>query len=364
MKAALISFGSVSSKWIGEAMKKYFAHVDELDIRQIEVNLTQKGAKVLHAGNPIGNYDCVYAKGSYRYSPLLRSLATELYPLTYMPVKPPAFTLGQDKLLTQLKLQQCKIPMPVTYLAATTESAKEILRKINYPIIIKFPSGMQGKGVMFAESYAAASSLLDALTTLRQPFLIQEYIETEGVDTRAIVVGDTVVAAMKRKAMTGEKRANIHAGGEGIATELDQQTKAIAIRAAEAIGAEICGVDIIEGDKGPLVLEVNLSPGLQGITNTTKIDVADKIAQYLYQRSKQWRAGPAQGSNKIFQELGVESSSAAAMQEIITTLDMKANRLVIPQIVTQLCGISANEEVTITVRKGELHIKKFSVGKK
>src|SRR3989344_8478858 len=128
MKAALISFGSVSSKWIGAAMKKYFAQVDEFDIRKIEISLTQKGARVLCAGKEIGTYDCVYAKGSYRYSPLLRTLATELYPHTYMPVKPAAFTLGQDKLLTQLKLQQCAVPMPVTYLAATTESAKEILK--------------------------------------------------------------------------------------------------------------------------------------------------------------------------------------------------------------------------------------------
>ena len=218
---------------------------------------------------------------------------------------------------------------------------------------------MQGKGVMFAESYAAASSLLDALTTLRQPFLIQEYIETEGEDIRAIVVGDKIVASMKRKATVWEKRANIHAGGEGTVIELDNQTKNIALKAAQAIGAEICGVDIIESPKGPLVLEVNLSPGLQGITQATKVDVADAIAQYLAQQAKKRKEkGTQKETSQMFQDLGVADTQGNA-HDIVTTLEMKANRLLIPQVVAQLSGLTPHEEVVIRVKKGEVQIKKF-----
>lgn len=362
MKAALISLGSVSSKWVANAMKKYFTQVDELDIRQVEVNLTQKGAEVLHNGKLLQSYDCIYAKGSYKYSALLRSITTALCDKAYMPIKASAFTTGQDKLLTQLKLQQSKIPMPTTYLASTPEGAKNVLEKINYPIVMKFPSGTQGKGVMFADSYPSASSMLDALATLQQPFIIQEYIETGGVDTRAIVIGDTVVAAMKRKAMKGEKRANIHAGGTGEACELDFHTKSIAIKTAAAMQAEICAVDILQGPKGPLVIELNLSPGLQGITAATKMDVADHIAKYLYQQTKKKKeSGMVQQASKIMEEIGLGENSAG--QQIITNIDFRANRMLLPKVITDITKITEADEVIIQAKKGALSIKKMQVKK-
>ena len=105
--------------------------------------------------------------------------------------------------------------MPDTYVVSSIEAAKKILKQVKYPIILKFPHGTQGKGVMIADSFAAASSMLDTIESLKQPFLVQEYVETEGSDIRAFVVGDKVVAAYKRKAAIGEKRSNIHAGGKG-----------------------------------------------------------------------------------------------------------------------------------------------------
>ncbi|MDP7140901.1 MAG: ATP-grasp domain-containing protein, partial [Candidatus Woesearchaeota archaeon] len=212
MKAALISLGSVSSKWIAKAMKKYFDEVDEIDLKGIEMTLTSKELEILYKSKPMKEYDCIFARGSYKYEPLLRSITVALFDTTYMPIQPASFSLGHDKLLTQLELQKHKIPMPKTYLAATPEAGKAVLEEVNYPIIMKFPSGTGGKGVMYAESFAAAASILDALTALNQPFLIQEYIETDGVDTRVIVAGDKVIAAMKRKAKSGEKRANVHSG--------------------------------------------------------------------------------------------------------------------------------------------------------
>ena len=198
LKAALISLGSTSSKWIGKAMQKYFDEVDSYDIKGIEVTLGDK-PMVLYKGEPIPKYDCVYAKGSFRYNPILRSITSILQKESYMPITSTAFTIAHDKLITQLVLDQNKIPMPKTYLASTAKSARDILKKLNYPIIMKFPEGTQGKGVMYADSFASASSLLDTLTALKQPFLIQEFVETGGTDIRAFIIGKESFG-VKRKA--------------------------------------------------------------------------------------------------------------------------------------------------------------------
>ena len=227
--------------------------------------------------------------------------------------------------------------MPITYLASSTRAAKKILNEVNYPIVLKFPHGTQGKGVMFAESFAAASSMLDALIALKQPFLIQEYIETGGVDIRAFVVGDKVAASMKRKAVRGEMRANIHTGGTGESCVLDQKTKNIA--------------------KGPLVIEANLSPGLQGITKATSINVADKIAKYLFEKSEIFSARDRdEATLKIFEDLGLSGEIA---QQIITNLDFRASRILLPKIVTDISQFGEKDEVVLKVEKGKLVVERI-----
>ncbi|MBD3314021.1 RimK family alpha-L-glutamate ligase [Candidatus Woesearchaeota archaeon] len=367
MKGAVISLGSVSSKWVAEAMRKYFDEVDEVQLKEIEVDVGKDGINVLYRDKPLNDYDCIYAKGSFRYTEMLRSISSALAKKCFMPIAPSAFSIGQDKLLTQLRMQQHAVPTPTTYLAATAEAAKAIFEKVNYPIVIKFPKGTQGKGVMFAESYSSASSMLDALTALKQPFLIQEYVETGGVDVRAIVVGNKVVGAMKRKAVEGEKRSNIHAGGTGEPFDLDNHSKKIAVRAAEAIGAGICGIDMLESAKGPLVLEVNLSPGLQGITKATKMDIADKIAKWLYETTKsRKKVEQIYGASNVLEELGIQGTSKAASQskEILTNLDFRGNRILLPEVINDIADFSEKHEVSVKVKKGEVIIRKFGEMKK
>jgi len=361
MKAAVISLGSVSSKWVVENMKKYFKKVDSLNLKDMEVN-TVGELEVLHNGKKIADYDCVYVKGSFRYQPIMRAIATALHNKTYTPISPSAFTTGHDKVLTQLELQKNKIPMPKTYLASSVEAAKKVLEKINYPIVMKFPSGTQGKGVMFADSFASASSMMDALSALRQPFLIQEFVETGGIDTRAIVVGDKVVAAMNRESQEGEMRANIHAGGTGKACELDAYSKKIAVEAAKVIGADVCAVDILESVKGPVIIELNLSPGLQGITKATKVDVADKIAKLLYEKAKEFKeSGKEKDTSKMMAEVGIKGGDQ--LKEIITSLDFRGNRILLPLAVTGMTKFNEKEEYCIYAEKGLLTIKKFSTEK-
>jgi ribosomal protein S6--L-glutamate ligase len=363
MRAAIVSQGSISSKWTFEAMKKYFGQVDDILIKDLEVMLDGKSVEVLYRGNPLPRYDCIYAKGSFRYASVLRSLASVLYGNTYLPLKPNAFSLGHDKLLTHLELQQHRIPMPKTYIASSAESMKSILEKITYPIVMKIPSGTQGKGVMFADSFSSASSMFDALIALKQPFIIQEYIETGGVDIRAIVVGDEVIACMKRKASPKEKRANIHAGGTGEAYTPTGEVKKVAIQTAKAIGADICAVDILESPKGPLVIEVNLSPGLQGITKATEMDVADKIAKFLFRKASEFSASTtATGAKKIMEELGIdngENPKEKECQQLITTLDVVNGKITLPKPITQMSGFDDQMDVVIDAKKDEISIRKF-----
>lgn len=363
MKAALISLGSVSSQWTYEAMNNYFESVDNIDLRHIEVHTAKDALKVLHNKEPIQEYDCIYAKGSFRYPLLLRSITQTLHKKCYMPVSPIAFTQGHDKWLTHLALQEHKIPMPSTYLSPTVDHAKIILKEMNYPIIMKFPSGTQGKGVMFADSYASAASTLDALSVLNQPVILQEYIETDGVDIRTIVCGDRVVASMKRIAQTGEKRANIHAGGTGEAYEPDPITRRIAVKAAECIGADILAVDMLESATGPKVIEVNLSPGLQGITKATGINVADKIAKFLHKKTKEHYEGKKlAGTSQVFKDLGIDNSDK--IKEIITHLDFRGHRILLPESITNMSKFSEKDEFIITVENGSLIIRKSGLRKR
>jgi ribosomal protein S6--L-glutamate ligase len=361
IKAALISLGSVSSKWTSDAMRKYFDVVDEIDLRAVEVRIGSKGDGVILVNEtPLKKYDCIYAKGSYKYSQLLQAIATIISKDTYMPYVPQALTLVHDKLLTQIVLEKEEIPMPKTYVAATLFSAKKTLEKMSFPVIIKIPQGTQGKGVMYAESYAAASSMLDTLENLKQPFLLQEYIDTDNTDLRLIVVGDKVVASMRRKGRLDEKRANIHAGGVGEAYDPDAHTKNIAIKSAKAVGAEIVGIDILESPKGPKVIEANISPGLQGITKATGIDVADKIAKYLYDKTfERKNASTSVDANKVFNDLGIKSDEHTHKSEIITKLDFRGERILLPLLLTKMTSFKEDDEYCVEACKDSLKIRKL-----
>lgn len=354
MKAAVISMGSVSSKWIAESMKKYFDKVDHLRIRDLEVGLGGKKAEVLYQGNPLENYDCIYARGSSHYANLIRAIATLTSQICYLPIPADAYTIGHDKILTHMTLQSSRISMPKTYLVATINSGKKVLKKVQYPVVIKLPSGTHGKGVMLADSYESASSLIDALVVLKQPFLIQEYIETDGTDIRVLVAGDEVIGAMKRIAVQGEKRANIHAGGIGKLVQITDKTKKLAISAAKALKCDLCAVDILESDQGPLVIEVNLSPGIQGLTKATNINVADNIAKFLHDRTKlmcDLKAGKK--TEELMKEI-IEGE-----KEIITQLDVKNDKIIIPSLMKKISEFEEGDDVVIKAKKGKVCLERF-----
>jgi ribosomal protein S6--L-glutamate ligase len=362
MKAAVVSLGSVSSLWTVDAMKKYFNQVDDINIKFLEISFSGKKATILYKGKPLEHYDCIFAKGSFRYANVLETLSVLRSKECYMPIIPSAFTVAHDKLLTQLELQKHNIPMPKTYMAATVSAARSILERMNYPIIMKFPHGTQGKGVLFAESFPSASSILDALSYLRQPFIIQEYVETGGTDIRAFVIGNEVVAAYQRKSNGKEARANLHAGGTGHQIELTDECRRMAINAARALGAQMCGVDILMSHKGPVVIEVNLSPGLQGITQYTGVDVADKIGQFLHAETKKKVSIEKNiSADSILSDIDKMNPNDTTEETLITTLDFRADRVLLPEVVTRSAKLSDNQDYEFIIKNGKITIQKFDM---
>jgi ribosomal protein S6--L-glutamate ligase len=359
MKAAVVSLGSVSGKWIVEEMKKLFDEVDAIDIKNLEINFSGNKAEILYKGEPFKKYDCIHTLGSFRYANLLNSLIVITPKNVYTPLKASAYTIAHDKLLSQLAFQKNNIPMPRTYVAATTMAARSIFGQVNYPIIMKFPHGTQGKGVLVAESFPSASSIMDALSSLRQPFIIQEFIDTDGKDLRLIVVGDEVVASYQRVAGANEIRSNIHQGGTGKAVQVDEDTKNLAIKAAKSVGAKICGVDILMSHKGPLVIEVNISPGLQGITKYTGINVAEKISKFLFDETKKLKASEI--SNGAKNLIDLEINKLKDMTPVIGNLDFRAGRILLPKIVTDCAKIKDDMEYEIKMKNGEIVIKPFKL---
>lgn len=360
MKLAIISLEGVSSRNILKEAKKYFEQADSINQKEINIEATTKEQVVMYKGEPLPDYDCVYLRGSYKYSWLQRAITAALQDKAYMPFAPQSFTLGHDKLLTLLALQKNKVPIPTTYLAATTRTAKKVLERVHYPILLKIPHGTHGKGVMFADSLESAKSLLDTLEVFKQPYIIQEYIETGATDVRAIVAGKKVVAAMRRKATTRELRANIHMGGIGEPYELSYDLEQMAIKSAKAINADLCAVDILETKNKAVVIEINLSPGLRGITEATKKNVAAKIAKFLFDKTKEFKESKKSGAYKeVMKGLDKELEK----KEVITNLNIKAGIIKLPEMVTKMTGFTSDDEVSMLMDKDHLEIKRHEIKK-
>lgn len=197
-------------------------------------------------------------------------------------------TFSRDKLRCHQALSRAGVGVPKTAFAHSTKDVDSIIDIVGgAPLIVKILEGTQGMGVVLAETRKAAQSVIEAFRQLEAYILVQEFVaSSKGTDLRAFVVGDRVVAAMQRQAREGEFRANVHRGGTASAAELSDAERATALQAARTMGLDICGVDLLRSERGPLVLEVNSSPGLEGIERATNADVAGAIIERLEVRHK------------------------------------------------------------------------------
>ena len=178
--------------------------------------------------------------------------------------------------------------LPRTVFASNKSNAKDVIALSGgAPLVLKILEGTQGVGVVLVDSKKAAKSVLDAFYGMDVNLLVQEYIaEANGSDIRAFVVDGEVVGAMKRKGAEGDFRSNLHQGGSATSYQLNRKEKATAIAAAKAMGLGVCGVDMIPSRRGPLVMEVNSSPGLEGIEKSTNINISEKIMEYIEKNVK------------------------------------------------------------------------------
>jgi ribosomal protein S6--L-glutamate ligase len=194
---------------------------------------------------------------------------------------------SRDKLQSLQIMSEAGLPIPKTAIIAQSGALYSAIHTVGgCPIVVKLIQGTQGRGVLLVPNLATATAVFDKLRGAKKQALVQEYVsEAKGKDLRIIVVGNRCVAAMTRIGADGEFRANLHLGGTGEAASLDHSTKKLALNAVHAHGLSVAGVDIIQSKRGPLLLEVNSSPGLEGIERVTEIDVATEIIRWL-ERSK------------------------------------------------------------------------------
>jgi ribosomal protein S6--L-glutamate ligase len=202
-----------------------------------------------------------------------------------------AITRSRDKLRSLQILARAGIGLPLTGFANSPDDTKDLIKLVGgAPLVVKLLEGTQGKGVVLAETHKAAESLIDAFRNLDANFLVQEFIkEAGGADIRCLVVGTKVVAAMKRQAKEGEFRSNLHRGGTASLIRLTPEERSTAVRAAKKMGLNVAGVDLLRSNHGAVVLEVNSSPGLQGIESATGKDVAALIVQFIEKNAKPFK---------------------------------------------------------------------------
>lgn len=240
-------------------------------------------------GQPLPHFDAVIprigASNTFYGTAVLRHLETMgIYTLN----ESIAIARSRDKFRALQLLARKGIPMPLTSFAQSPDNTADLIRMVGgAPLVIKLLEGTQGKGVVLADSHQSAVSIINAFKEMHANILVQEFIqESCGTDIRCLVIGDKVVAAIKRQAKEGEFRANVHQGGRALKVKLSPQERTIAVAAAKTMGLKVAGVDLLRSNHGPLVLEINSSPGLEGIEKATQINIAGKIIQYIEKHAK------------------------------------------------------------------------------
>jgi ribosomal protein S6--L-glutamate ligase len=201
-----------------------------------------------------------------------------------------AITQSRDKLFSLQLLLKSGVHIPTTGFANSPIDTNDLIEMVDgAPLIVKLLEGTQGRGVVLAETKKAAESVINAFKSLQANLLVQEFVkEADGKDLRCFVIGGKVVASIERSAAPGEFRANIHQGGTASVVKITPQERALAIKAAKVLGLDVAGVDIIRSKKGPLLLEVNSSPGLEGIEGATRKDIAGMIIASIEKKLK-WK---------------------------------------------------------------------------
>jgi ribosomal protein S6--L-glutamate ligase len=286
MKIAILSRNTrlYSTQRLVDAARARGHVVRVLDPLRCYVRIAPGSVAIRYKGKPVRDLDAaiprIGTQSTFYGTAVLRQL--EMMGV-YTPNSSDAVLRARDKLRSLQILAAQGIAMPVTVFGDNPDDTEDLLAVLGEPPhVIKLNEGSQGTGVVLAEKRSASQSVIEAFRGLYANFLVQEFIaEAKGCDLRCFVVGGKVVAAMQREASAGEFRANLHRGGSAVPVKLSAAERRIAVRAAASLGLGIAGVDLLRSERGPLVLEVNASPGLEGIEAITGVDVAGAIIELL-----------------------------------------------------------------------------------
>jgi len=267
-----------------EAAERRGHAIEIINTLRVHVNITSNNPVLRYGGKSLPRYDAVIprigASVTHYGLAVLRQFEMQgVFPLN----ESVAIGRARDKLRALQLLARAGVGLPVTAFAHGPRAADEVVREVGgAPVVIKLVEGTQGLGVILADTEASAKSTIEAFSAANINILVQEFIhEAEGSDVRAFVIGGRVVAAMKRTGLKGEFRSNLHRGGVPQAVDISFEERLTAVRAAAVLGLNVCGVDMLQSNRGPLVVEVNASPGIEGVEKASGIDVADEIIGFL-----------------------------------------------------------------------------------
>lgn len=291
MKIAMLARNAnlYSHKRLVEAAEKRGHQIDVINTLRCYMNIASRRPEVFYNGEKLEGYDAVIPRiGAsvtfYGLAVLRQFEMMGVYPLN----ESVAIGRSRDKLRSMQLLARDGVGLPVTTFAHDPKQTEEVLKLAGgAPLVIKLLEGTQGLGVVLADTDRSAKSVIEAFRATGTNILIQEFIkEAGGTDIRAIVIGGRVIAAMKRTGAEGEFRSNLHRGGSAELIKLSPEERSTAVRAAKAMGLNACGVDMLRANHGAVVMEVNSSPGLEGVENATGLDVAGKIIEFLEKNAK------------------------------------------------------------------------------
>ena len=278
-----------SHKRLKDAAESRGHTLDIVDTLRCYMNIASRRPEIFHNGESLTGYDAVIPRigASITFYGMAMLRQFEMMGV-YCVNESVAITRSRDKLRALQLLARKGIGLPVTGYANAPGDTNDLLDIVNgAPVVIKLLEGTQGVGVVLAETRQAAESVIEAFRGLDANFLVQEFIkEAGGADIRCLVIGDRVVAAMKRQGKEGEFRSNLHRGGSAELVKLTPEEQSTAVRASNIMGLNMAGVDLLRSNHGPVVMEVNSSPGLEGIENATGKDVADMIVTFIEKNAK------------------------------------------------------------------------------
>lgn len=300
MKIAILSrnTGLYSTKRLVEAGKARGHEIEVFDTLKCYMNITSTKPMVHYQNRALDDFDAIIPRIGASITFYGTAVIRQFEMMGVFSLNESvAIARSRDKLRSLQILSRKGLGLPITGFAHSTKMTQEIIKLVGgAPLVVKLLEGTQGKGVVLAETSSAAESVIDAFREMDANILVQEFIkEARGSDIRCFVVGDQVVAAMMRTAKPGEFRSNLHRGGTATVIEITKEERQAALDATKAMGLNLAGVDMLRSERGPLIMEVNSSPGLNGIETATGKDVAGMIIEYLERMDKNSTATKGNG---------------------------------------------------------------------